>query len=98
MIGDLIRILFVIAFGLQLFLCMKLRKVWIKLLPTLTMVLFVALCFLAYGFSGWTNWAYLILLVPFLTALGADTLARIVCGIVELIASKKIDMLSRKNT
>ena len=89
MIGDVIGILFVIAFGLQLFLCMKLRKVWIKLLPTLAALFVVALCFLAYGFSGWTNWAYLILLVPFLTALGADTLAWIVYGIVELIARKR---------
>ena len=89
MIDDVINILFVIAFGLQFLLCMKLRKVWIKLLPTLAALLFMTLCFLAYGISGWTNWAYLILLVPFLTALGADALAWIVYGIVELIARKR---------
>lgn len=89
MIGDVIKILFVIAFCLQLFLCMKLRKVWIKLLPTMAALLFSVLCFLAYGISGRTNWAYLILMVPFLTALGADILAWIIYGIVELIVKRK---------
>ncbi len=56
----------------QLLLCLLARKTWLKWIPVMVIVTLQALCFLAYGLSGWTNWGFLILFVLLVILLGID--------------------------
>ena len=82
-------------FAAQLCTCFLCKKVWLRLIPTLLSVLLIAACFVAYAFSGYTNWAFLILaVIVFFTCL-ACCLAWAIFAIVKLV---KKWLLSRKNT
>ena len=39
------------------------KKVWVRLLPLMIVGVLAAVCVVLYAVSGYTNWAYLILLV-----------------------------------
>lgn len=43
--------------------CFFVKKVWVRLLPILIAVMLLVFCLAMYAVSGWTNWAYLILLM-----------------------------------
>lgn len=43
-------------------LCFFAKKVWIRLIPLVTVAALAMFCFVMYAVSGFTNWGYLILL------------------------------------
>ena len=63
-------------------LCFLAKKVWVRLLPLLTVVALMVFCVVMYGLSGWTNWAYLILLALLFGLLVAMGAAWLVFGVV----------------
>lgn len=75
---------------LQLLLCFKAkRRIW-RLLPLIAIALLMLVCIVGYALSGWTNWAYLIVLVFLSMPLGAIIFGWLICGVVKLI--KKVLM------
>ena len=43
--------------------CMFFSKLWVRLLPAMTVAALLVVCFALYALSGFTNWAYLILMM-----------------------------------
>jgi hypothetical protein len=77
---------FVIAlFALQLFLCAKARRVWLRLLPLLVLLALIAACVILYICSGYTNWAFLILLLLLGAMVAVDGFAWLFWGILRLL-------------
>lgn len=81
-----------LVFGTQLLLCRKAGRVLVKLIPTLLILLLQGICFCMYAAGGFTNWAWLILLLLLLGPLAADGAAWAVFGI-----RKAIDRRQRRN-
>lgn len=79
-----------VLFVAQLCMCLLCRKVWLRLIPTLLSVLLIAACFVAYAFSGYTNWAFLILGAILFFALLACGLAWAIYGVVCLAEKIKV--------
>lgn len=88
-------IVMAVAFGLQLVLCLKVKRVVFKLIPLLALLLLMILCVICYALSGWTNWAFLILLLFLSMPIGAIAAGWLGYGILKVI---KTLLLSRKNT
>lgn len=77
---------FVIAlFALQLCLCAKARRVWLRLLPLMVLLVLMAGCVILYICSGHTNWAFLILLLILGAMLAVDGFAWLFWGILRLL-------------
>ena len=88
-------IIMVGVFALQLVLCLKVKRMIFKLIPLLALLLFMAVCVVSYALSGWTNWAFLILLLFLSMPIGAIAAAWLGYGMWEVT---KTLLLSRKNT
>lgn len=65
--------------------CFLAKKVWVRLLPILTVVALMALCVVMYAISGWTNWAYLILLGLLFGVLVFLGMEWLVFGVIHLL-------------
>ena len=75
---------------LRLLLCFKAKRRIRRLLPLIAIALLMLVCIVGYALSGWTNWAYLIVLVFLSMPLGAIIFGWLICGVVKLI--KKVLM------
>lgn len=88
-------IVMVVVFALQLVLCLKVKRVIFKLIPLFALLLSMAFCVISYALSGWTNWAFLILLLFLSMPIGAIAAGWLCYGIFKVV---KTMLLSRKNT
>lgn len=70
--------------------CFFTKKIWIRLLPVLTVVACMVFCVAMYILSGFTNWAYLILLLLLFGLLAAQGIAWGVFGMICLIKKCKV--------
>lgn len=77
--------LVIVLFALQLFLCAKARRVWLRLLPLLVLLALMAACVILYICSGYTNWAFLILLLLLGAMVAVDGFAWLFWGILRLL-------------
>lgn len=79
-----------VVFAVQLLLCFLTKRVIWKLLPLLAVLLLMLVCIVNYAVSGWSNWAFLILLLFLSMPFGAIGAGWLLYGIVRLI--KKFSM------
>lgn len=79
-----------VMFVAQLCMCLLCKRVWLRMIPTVLSTLSVAACFVAYGVSGYTNWAFLILAVLLFFALAACGVAWLIFGVIHLINNSKV--------
>ena len=70
-------------------LCFFAKKVWVRLIPTLTVAALMVLCVVMYAGSEYTNWAYLILLFLLFGLMLAMGLAWLVYGVIHRIKTVK---------
>lgn len=78
------------VFAVQLLLCFLTKRVIWKLLPLLAVLLVMLVCIVNYAASGWSNWAFLILLLFLSMPFGAIGAGWLLYGIVRLV--KKFSM------
>lgn len=71
----------VVLLALQV-LCFFTKKVWVRLIPTLTVAALMVFCVAMYAASDFTNWAYLILLFLLFGLVLLMGLAWLVYGII----------------
>lgn len=77
-------------FAVQLLLCFKVKRTIWKLIPLLAVLLLMLVCIVDYALSGWSNWAFLLLLLFLSMPFGAIGAGWLLYGIVRLI--KKVLM------
>ena len=53
----------VFAFVVQMILSLKAKRVVVRCIPAFVVLALMVASFLAYALSGWTNWAWLILML-----------------------------------
>ena len=78
----------VVLLALQV-LCFFAKKVWGRLIPTLTVAALMVFCVVMYAASEYTNWAYLILLLLLFGLMLAMGLAWLVYGVAHGIKTAK---------
>lgn len=84
-----------VMFVAQLCMCLLCKRMWQRMIPTVLSALSVVACFVAYGVSGYTNWAFLILAVLLFFALAACGVAWLIYGVIRILKKSQV---SRKNT
>ena len=72
------------CFVLQFVLCFFCKRLWLKLLPAVALLLLAGGCFAFYAASDFLNWAWLILMVCPVQAVGAVWVAWMVYGMYRL--------------
>ena len=65
--------------------CLFAKKVWVRLIPAFIAVTLMAFCVIMYVLSGFTNWAYLILLLLLAGVQCAMGMAWLVYGIIYMV-------------
>ena len=80
-----------VVLPLQLFLCFKAKKQWIKLLPISTFIVLIAffLCLANQNSIGWDGIGYLILAIFAGILLAASVVGWIIWFIIKLVKKKK---------
>ena len=64
--------------------CLFVKKIWVRLLPTLINVGLMVFGIVMYALGGWTNWGYLILLLLLFVLLAAMGLVWLIYGVIRL--------------
>lgn len=82
------------AFALQLAVCFLVKRRWLRCLPVILLAVLAGVCLICYACSGFTNWAWLIILALVSMVLLAAGVAWLVYGIFRLIKkyAKKIEV------
>lgn len=65
------------------------KKVWVRLIPTLAVAVLMGLCFLMYAVSRFANWGYLILLILLLVLMLVMGIAWLIFGVLRFIRNSK---------
>ncbi len=72
----------------QVVACIFAKKTWVRWLPFGASLLLMALCFVLYGLSGWTNWGFLILIALVLGIMAAQGMTLLVAWLIRKILKK----------
>lgn len=78
-------VVWLIIFAVQLLLCAKGKKLFVRLLPLALIAAAMIGCVAAYILSGYTNWAFLILLMLLGVLLTAPASAWLLWGLIKLL-------------
>lgn len=73
------------AFAVQLAVCFLVKRRWLRCLPVILLAVLSGVCLIFYICSGFTNWAWLIILALVSMVLLAAGVAWLVYGIFRLI-------------
>ena len=71
-------------------LCFFAKKLWVRLIPTLTVAALMVFCVVMYAASKYTNWAYLILLLLMFVLMFVMGLAWLVYAVAHGITKHKV--------
>ena len=89
----IIYVILAFVFALQLFFCLKLKPVIVKLIPTILSVIAAVALFIRLqipdSFEGWEALGYVVWFLIALMAVGACALAWIIYGVVQAIKKSK---------
>ena len=77
-----------VVFAAQLALCFAIKRRWIRLLPAMLAASLVIVCVIFYCWSGFTNWAWLIILALIGVILLMIAVAWVIFGLFHL--AKKV--------
>lgn len=73
-----------VIFAVQLAICFAVKRLWLRLLPVILTIALAVICVIFYCCSGFTNWAWLIILALVSVILLMIAVAWVIFGLLRL--------------